>query len=91
MNVGDCGVGGKPRERTMDESEEIPNLFQGENSPTGYPGDRKIIARRELTVQIHILDVKAKDRIYTNVPAIVVKAPKEMSADWLVQNQGGRN
>ncbi|MEI2609334.1 MAG: hypothetical protein V9G20_11960 [Candidatus Promineifilaceae bacterium] len=80
---------GKSRERTTDTSDEIPNLFQGENSPTGYPGDRKIIARGELTIQIHFLEVKTPERIYANVPAIAVKASKEMSDDWLVQNQGG--
>jgi hypothetical protein len=81
--------GGKPRERKVDKSDEIPNLFQGENAPTGYPGDRKIITRGELTVQIHILKVKSSDSIHLNVPALVVKVPKEMSADWLIQNQGG--
>lgn len=84
--------GGKPRKRTTNDFDEIPNLFQGRNPLTGkaiYPGDRKIIASGELTVQIHILDVETKERIYKNIPAVVVRTPKEMSADWLVQNQGG--
>lgn len=86
--------GGKPRKRTTNPFDEIPNLFQGRNPLTGkaiYPGDRKIVAPGELTVQIHILDVETKDKTktYKNVPAIVVRVPKEMSADWLIQNQGG--
>lgn len=80
--------GGRPRERTTTDN-EIPNLFQGSNANTGYPGDRAIVAQEGLTVQIHILNVVDDDKIYTNVPAIVVKVPKEMSVDWLVQNQGG--
>lgn len=86
--------GGKPRKRTTNDVDEIPNLFQGRNPLTGktiYPGDRKVIASGELTVQIHILEVETKERTYKNVPAVVVRAPKEMSIDWLVQNQGGNN
>lgn len=86
--------GGKPRKRTTNDFDEIRNLFQGRNPLKGkaiYPGDRKIVASDELTVQIHILDVETKDktREYKNIPAVAVRVPKEMSADWLVQNQGG--
>lgn len=86
--------GGKSRKRTTNDFDEIPNLFQGRNPLEGkaiYPGDRKIVAPGELTVQIHILDVETNDktREYKEIPAVVVRAPKEMSVDWLVQNQGG--
>jgi hypothetical protein len=69
---------GSTRERSVNEQNEIKNLFQGaypvEKARRGeiYPGDREIRIPEILTIQIH--KVKIKDN---NVN------------DWAVQNQGG--
>jgi len=80
---------GKLRERSVNDNDEIPTLFQGANPvKTGeyYPGDRQIRDRQAVTIQIHKLTVlKDKNVIADNVPTIAVSLPKEMSADWIVQ------
>jgi len=87
------------RERGVDDDDEILNLFQGaypDNKGKIYPGDMKIRATQGLTIQIHYLSVgrgKSKDRtvIADNVPAVAVWMPREMSKDWLVQEQDENN
>lgn len=90
---------GMIRERGVDDDDEILNLFQGaypDNKGKIYPGDMKIRATHGLTIQIHYLSVgrgKSKDRevIADNVPAVAVWMPREMSADWVAQEQGRAN
>ena len=84
---------GELRERTLDDTDEIPTLFQGRNPKTGkviYPGDQKIRASQGVTIQVHNLQVVRKNgETFSDVPAVAVWLPKSMSTDWLVQNQGG--
>ena len=80
------------RTRTLDEKNEIPELFQGPSSRTGerYPGDRQIKASKGVTVQIHNFTVIYRNgEVTPNIPAIAVWLPKNMSPDLLIQHQGG--
>jgi hypothetical protein len=84
---------GHPRERSIDNAGEIPNLFQGANYDESitprqlvYPGDREIHSNSQLTVQIHTLDVKdGVTAVARDVPAITVWVPRAMAAAWLSQ------
>ena len=79
------------RTRTLDEKNEIPELFQGPSSRTGerYPGDRQIKASKGVTVQIHNFTVIHRNgEVTPNIPAIAVWLPKNMSPDLLIQHQG---
>ena len=83
---------GNPRKRTLNKNDEIPTLFQGPSPRTGetYPGDRKIKASKGVTIQIHILElVRENGENFSGVPTTAIWLPKEVSTDWLVQNQGG--
>jgi hypothetical protein len=84
------------RIRSVNDDEEIPTLFQGANyadaahTDTVYPGDDNICADAGLTIQIHTLQIRQKDRgplIANNVPTIAVWVPAEMANDWLVQER----
>lgn len=83
------------RERGVDDEDRILNLFQGADpvnpeSERGkiYPGDRAIRGERGLTVQIHKLTIKRRDgsRVQ-NVPTMAIWVPREMSRQWLVQEE----
>ena len=87
---------GKERARSVNDDEEIPTLFQGANyADPGhrdmvYPGDDGVRADGGLTIQIHTLQVRQKDRgsvIASDVPTIAVWVPAEMANDWLVQER----
>jgi len=87
---------GSERMRSVNDDEEIPTLFQGANYADAahrdevYPGDEGIRAGQGLTIQVHTLEVRQKNRgpiIATNVPTIAVWLPSSMSRDWLVQEQ----
>ena len=83
---------GALRKRTLNAKDEIPALFQGPSPHTGetYPGDRKIRAPKGVTIQIHNLElIRETGENISNVPAVAVWLPKDVSSDWLVQNQGG--
>lgn len=83
---------GALRKRTLNAKDEIPRLFQGPSPRTGetYPGDRKIKAPKGVTIQIHNLElIREIGENISNVPAVAVWLPKDVSSDWLVQNQGG--
>jgi hypothetical protein len=83
----------KVRERSVNEDDEIRNLFQGAYPDTKgeiYRGDRYVRADGELTIQIHnlrVLSAGERQIVSDNVPAIAVWVPSAMSSDWLVQNQ----
>lgn len=82
--------GGRERERALDSSDEIPNLFQGANydgTVKTYPGDREIRAAEGLTIQIHDVKVIGDEAEYRHVPAVTVWVPTVMSRDWLVQDE----
>jgi hypothetical protein len=87
---------GKERVRSVNDDEEIPTLFQGANYSDSahteivYPGDEKIRADTGVTIQIHTLQIRQKDRgalIADNVPTIAVWVPEQMAKDWLVQEK----
>jgi hypothetical protein len=87
---------GGERMRSVDDNEEIPTLFQGSNYADAarrdeiYPGDERIRAADGLTIQIHTLEVRQKNRgdvIARNVPTVAVWVPVVMAQDWLVQEQ----
>lgn len=84
---------GIERKRSLDETSEILNLFQGAHpDKTGevYPGDRQLRSSVELTIQLHSLDLyreNYKVLVDKDVPALAVWIPKEMSVDWIVQER----
>lgn len=87
---------GKERIRSVNDNEEIPTLFQGANYADAahtdmvYPADDHIRADVGVTIQIHTLQIRQKDRgplIAKNVPTIAVWVPAEMAKDWLVQER----
>jgi hypothetical protein len=88
--------GGSERMRSVNDDEEIPTLFQGANYADAahrdeiYPGDERIRAAGGLTIQIHTLEVRQKNRgpvIARDVPTVAVWVPAAMARDWLVQEQ----
>jgi Z1 domain len=92
--TGNCTIylmsSGQLRERSVDDDDKIPNLFQGRNpDKTGknyYPGDQQIHSPQGITIQIHRLNVlKDKSVVAEDVPTIAIFLPKEMSANWIVQ------
>jgi hypothetical protein len=85
---------GRARLRSVNDEEEIPTLFQGANYADAahrdmvYPGDERERAAQGVTIQIHTLQVRQKDRgplIADNVPAVAVWVPQSMAKEWLVQ------
>ncbi|MBK9715414.1 MAG: alpha-1,4 polygalactosaminidase [Kouleothrix sp.] len=83
--------GGRERERSVDNQDKVKNLFQGahpDKSGAIYRGDQYIRNNEQLTIQIHNLQVQTPDGNFSNVPAIAVWVPREMSKAWLSQNQG---
>ena len=78
---------GSVRLRRLNGMGVIPQLFQGRSSAgaQSYPGDRAFFDRKLLTVQIHMLRVQGGDRLFEDVPAVVVKLPRQ--ADILVQDE----
>lgn len=87
---------GSERMRSVNDDEEIPTLFQGANYADAahrdevYPGDERIRATEGLTIQIHTLEVRQKNRgpiIAGDVPTVAVWVPSSMSRDWLVQEE----
>lgn len=90
---------GLQRLRTLNESSEIPNLFQGAapvNPPDRrgevYPGDREIHATNEVTIQIHMLGLRDRasgNVLHEDVPNIAIWIPPDLGGDVLIQDQGG--
>ncbi len=85
---------GNTRQRSVNDDQEIPTLFQGANyadaarRDTVYPGDERERAADGVTIQIHTLQVRQPDRggvIADNVPTVAVWIPQNMGQGWLVQ------
>lgn len=82
-----------PRGRSLDDNGEIEQLFQGASVVGGvqrrdiYPGDRDMKNSTELTVQIHLLNLRdsASRSIAERVPNIAIWMPADMGVDTLVQ------
>jgi len=81
------------RERGVDESGEVTNLFQGE-SPVFprerrgevYPGDRAIRDDDNVTIQIHTLDLTRNGAIVSeDVPVVAVWVPARLARTWVAQ------
>lgn len=86
---------GNNRERSVNEDDEIPTLFQGANYDAAsremvYPGDERERGLQGVTIQIHTLAVRQPKRgalIADNVASVAVWIPENMARDWLVQEQ----
>ena len=87
---------GRGRLRSVNDEQEIPTLFQGANYADAahrdmvYPGDERERAAQGVTIQIHTLQVRQKDRgqlIADNVPTVAVWIPQSMAQEWLVQEK----
>lgn len=83
------------RERGIDQSGEVTNLFQGQapvNPPARrgevYPGDRAIRENGQVTVQIHTLDLTRDGAVVCeNVPVPAVWVPARLATGWINQDQ----
>lgn len=84
------------RVRSVDENGEIAQLFQGAALVGGvqrrdvYPGDRDEKAPDELTVQLHLLNLRdgaSNQMLVERVPAVAVWMPADMGVDTLVQDR----
>jgi hypothetical protein len=84
---------GAIRERSVDASGGIVNLFQGAHpNKEGkiYPGDRSIRADDRVTIQIHNLSILKDGKVIeSNVPTLAIWVPKEIAPDTIVQDQLG--
>jgi hypothetical protein len=78
------------RRRSLNDASRIKNLFQGSNAATGYPGDRKILDRDRVTVQIHRIDLGADDGtdegsagrlLLEDVPVLAFHLPERLGID----------
>jgi hypothetical protein len=68
---------GVSRERDLNSKGEIKQLFQGPNARTEYPGDRKIKMKDNISIQIHLLDIK--NTSLKNIVNIAVWIPARLS------------
>jgi hypothetical protein len=81
------------RERGVDNSGEVTNLFQGEfpvfpRERRGdiYPGDRNIRDDDRVTIQIHTLNLTRGDVVVSeNVPVVAVWVPARLARSWVAQ------
>jgi hypothetical protein len=89
---------GRPRIRTLNESSEIPTLFQGaapvnppERRGEVYPGDQHIRSQSGVTIQLHRLNLResrSAPTAFENVPDVAVWLPGELTVDLIIQDQG---
>ena len=83
-------AGGRARERSVDERNEVKNLFQGANydgDEETYPGDRKLHGNGEVAVQLHTLNILGGEGTPMDVPAVAVWVPQQLARDWISQVQ----
>jgi hypothetical protein len=86
--------GGARRERGVDDSGEVTNLYQGEvpvypRERRGeiYPGDRAIRDPSDnVSIQIHTLDLTRDGAVVAeNVPVLAVWVPARLARGWIAQ------
>jgi Z1 domain-containing protein len=87
---------GQARLRTLNDSGEIGQLFQGaapvhppERRGEVYPGDREVHHPNDVTVQIHTLNLERGQVKFSNVVTIAVWMPPGLAGEVLIQDQGG--
>lgn len=74
------------RIRRLNNNDEIQQLFQGRNPRVGeviYPGDFEIKENNQLTIQIHLLDLR--DTEFDNVPTLAIWIPERIGVDIIRQ------
>ena len=83
------------RERGVDASGEVTNLFQGQ-APVNprarrgeiYPGDHAIRQDGQVSVQVHALTLtRDGSRVRENVPVLAVWVPARLAIGWVDQDQ----
>jgi hypothetical protein len=85
--------GGARRQRGVDDSGEVANLYQGEfpvfprdQRGNVYPGDRAIRDDENVSVQIHTLVLTRSDGVVAeDVPVLAVWVPARLARAWLAQ------
>lgn len=86
----------RPRTRTkrsLTPVGAISQVFQGPNQRTSkwkqgelYPGDRNIIDKDKVSVQVHVVDVVVGDElVQQSVPIVAIWVPSRLATGWLVQ------
>ncbi|MCL4552199.1 MAG: hypothetical protein M1305_01390, partial [Candidatus Marsarchaeota archaeon] len=84
--------------RSLDNREEILNLFQGahpDKSGSIYPGDRYVRTLTRVTIQIHDLTLVRKgagglrEVVSENVPVVAIWVPGRMGNPSIVQDESG--
>ncbi|MDE2816048.1 MAG: alpha-1,4 polygalactosaminidase [Chloroflexota bacterium] len=83
------------RERGIDSSGEVTNLFQGkapvsprERQGEVYPGDQAIRENQDVSVQIHMLDLTRDGKVVQrDVPVLAVWVPARLAIGWIEQDQ----
>ena len=83
------------RERGVDASGEVTNLFQGqapvmprERRGEVYPGDLAIREGGQVSVQIHMLSLTREGCVVNeNVPVLAVWVPSRLAVGWIEQDQ----
>lgn len=84
---------GRRRQRGVDDTGEVTNLYQGANPVNPreqrgriYPGDQAMRSPNEVTIQIHTLNLTRNDSVVAeNVPVLAVWVPGRLAEGWLVQ------
>jgi hypothetical protein len=91
-----CGViwiqraKGQTTHRTLNNSNQIDQLFQGRSKDGSRISDRDLLKSDGVIIQIHSLN-ELRDKndavVAKDVPIIAVWIPPKMSADWISQEQ----
>ena len=55
---------------------------------TGYAGDKSIKESREVTIQVHEVELRQEDKevVTSDVPIICIWVPRKMEANWVAQS-----
>jgi hypothetical protein len=90
---------GAVRSRSVDEDGQIANLYQGEaptfpveDRGTVYPGDRRVRAEDQVSIQVHTLTLTQGEgagggEVARGVPVLAVFVPQRMARPWVSQHQ----
>ena len=91
---------GAPRTRTLKNSGEVTELFQGrspkwepELGNQAYPGDRAYCDGEWVSVQIHMLTLRKRGggTVASDVPVVAVHVPERLRKQLLFQVQEENN